>query len=195
MSTYPGDSAFTRTPREAHSKASDLVIATSPALEALYATCCCGTLTMCAPDIEAMVTIRPDCCSSITRPTRWQVRKTPVRLTPMVRCQTARIISSAGVGSSDSPAAATSPSIRPAPRSTCCTAASIESSDSTSTSTNVPAPDSGRRRSSANTSRPASASQVATAWPTPPAAPVTTTAAPSTQAAIRPPPGRSQTLA
>ena len=76
-----------------------------------------------------MVTIRPACCSSITRPTRWQVRNTPVRLTPMVRCQTARPISSAGVGSSDSPAAATRPSIRPAVCSTCCTAASIEASD------------------------------------------------------------------
>ena len=58
----PGDRAFTRTPREAHSNASDLVIATTPALEALYAACCCGTLTMCAPDIDAMVTIRPDAC-------------------------------------------------------------------------------------------------------------------------------------
>ena len=49
---YPGLMLFTRTPRFAHSIASDFVSWITPAFDALYAHCGCGTLTICA-DMEA----------------------------------------------------------------------------------------------------------------------------------------------
>ena len=45
---YPGLMQFTRTPRFAHSIASDFVSWITPAFDALYAHCGCGTFTICA---------------------------------------------------------------------------------------------------------------------------------------------------
>ena len=50
---YPGLMLLTLTPLLAHSTARDLVSWITPALDALYAHCGCGTLTMCA-DIDAV---------------------------------------------------------------------------------------------------------------------------------------------
>ena len=53
---YPGLKLFTRTPLSAHSTASDFVSCITPAFDALYAHCGCGTFTMCA-DIDAVLII------------------------------------------------------------------------------------------------------------------------------------------
>ena len=45
---YPGLIQFTRTPRFAHSIASDFVSWITPTFDALYAHCGCGTFTICA---------------------------------------------------------------------------------------------------------------------------------------------------
>src|SRR6185312_6009311 len=65
--TYPGATALTRTPKGAHSAASDLVSWCTAALEALYAGCHCGRLTI-SPDIDPMLTTAPDLRSTMDRP-------------------------------------------------------------------------------------------------------------------------------
>src|SRR5664280_510527 len=112
------------------------------------------------------------------RPKRWQVRNIPRRFTSIVRSHIDMAISSAGVGSSDSPAATTRQSMRPAAAETVMTASSTFASSRTSTSTNSPDATWGTRRSRSNTRAPSARSRADTACPIPPAAPVTTTLAP-----------------
>ena len=92
---YPGLMQFTRTPVFAHSTASDLVSIMTPALDALYAHCGCGTFTIC-PDIDAVLMIEPYPCFSITLPAAVAQRKTPVRLMSMTFFHCSNDISSAG---------------------------------------------------------------------------------------------------
>ena len=71
---------FTRTPRLAHSTASDLVSWITPALDALYAHWGWGTLTMWA-DMDAVLMMEPPPCVSIYRPAMVSVKNTLFRLT------------------------------------------------------------------------------------------------------------------
>src|SRR3954447_18930734 len=93
--TYPGATALTRTPSGAHSAASDLVRWCTPALDALYAGCHCGRLTI-SPDIEPTLTITPAPRATIPAPKIWQQFQTPVRLTSMTSRHWASVTSSAG---------------------------------------------------------------------------------------------------
>ena len=55
---YPGLIQLTLTPFFAHSTASDFVRRLTPAFDALYPHCGCGTFTIC-PDIEAVLMMEP----------------------------------------------------------------------------------------------------------------------------------------
>ena len=79
---YPGLMQFTRTPLFAHSIASDFVSWITPALDALYAHCGCGTFTM-WPDMDAVLMIEPPPWASIYFPAAISVRKIPFRFTLM----------------------------------------------------------------------------------------------------------------
>ena len=93
--TYPGATAFTRTPSGAHSAARDRVRWCTPAFEALYAGCHCGRLTI-AADIDPTLTITPPPASTMCRPNTWQPFHTPVRLTVITSSHSSGVTSRAG---------------------------------------------------------------------------------------------------
>ncbi len=85
----PGAMQFTRTPRSRYSSASARVSCTTPPFEAQYAA-----LYGCAmrPAFDATFTIAPP-PSRRKGKAAWQTRNVPLRLTPMMRCQSANGIS------------------------------------------------------------------------------------------------------
>ena len=93
VAMYPGAMAFTLTPLDAHSLASDLVICATPPLAAAYA----GTVMPPWNDSsEATLIIFPPPCASMWRPANWQNRNTAVRLISMTSAQSFSENSAAG---------------------------------------------------------------------------------------------------
>ncbi len=110
--TYPGATAFTRMPCGAHSAARPLVSWCTAALDARYAGCQRGRLTIDA-DMEPTLTIVPGRpCATSSRATAREQYQTPSRLVASVRCHTSSPISRAAPPI-DTPALLTSRSTVP----------------------------------------------------------------------------------
>ena len=90
----PGEIAFTRTPRVAHSAASARVTASTPCLLIVYGVE--SGIPRCA-DSEAMLMIAPEPRASMWRPTSVQAKNTLVRLVSMTVANSDRVKSSAGL--------------------------------------------------------------------------------------------------
>src|SRR5665648_42409 len=184
---YPGAMAFTRTFAGAHSAARLRVRWCTAALDALYAGCHCGRLTIDA-DIEPTFTIEPPPCSIMCRPKTWLVTQTASRLTSITARQSASVTSTAGLWM-HAPALLISTSARPKAATVRASIRSTSSRRVTSASTVVaPTPSeaiSASTSAAATASRPtttmfapASARARAKARPRPRVAPVTTAVLP-----------------
>lgn len=122
--TKQGFTVFDRIPNGPHSAASIFDIRFTPALDELYAP------EYVSGGLEAtveMCTRRPDRWRIITGPTRWDMRKVPVRFRSSTAFQSSRGRSSIGANRK-MPAVLTSTSTRPKSATTASTRASTEAS-------------------------------------------------------------------
>src|SRR5438067_5028503 len=95
LGNQPGASAFTRTPLRAHCAASSRVRLTTAPFDAQYDACFTGVEAT-SPSIDATLTIDPEPCSIIVRPTDCDSTNNPLRFTSITSRNWSGVSTSAG---------------------------------------------------------------------------------------------------